>query len=203
LRGGSGFRTNGINLALTFSQNSSRSRRAATVARRLRSSDAERAVQAALARIVRRLWACLSPTRAAGPFRLVARCAASRYQFSSRLSVVGHNLRKAPRLEALSRTGPPREPCRPERSKGRSGNDEGRINGHTPPWPTIRQRLGCTKSSCFVRPKGPLLRPDLLSPMTAAAGRDKDRRRQPARSVLAAACRCRHTRSRRVPCLIN
>src|SRR5262245_6255760 len=34
-------------------------------------------------------------------------------------------------------------------------------------------------TSCFVRPKGPLLRPNLLSPMTAAAGRAKDRRRRP------------------------
>jgi ABC-type dipeptide/oligopeptide/nickel transport system ATPase component len=43
---------------LRFLQKSSRSRRAATVARRLRSSGAGRAVQAARAPIVRRVWAC-------------------------------------------------------------------------------------------------------------------------------------------------
>jgi hypothetical protein len=46
---------------------------------------------------------------------------------------------------------------------------------------------GSTNSSCFVRPKGPLLRPDLSPGLTAAAGWGKDAegdRRQPARSVL-------------------
>src|SRR5438309_6507236 len=53
-------------------------------------------------------------------------------------------------------------------------------NGHTPPWPTIRQLLGCSNPSCLVRSKGPLLRPDLTPTRTAAAGRGKDRRRRPA-----------------------
>jgi hypothetical protein len=39
---------------------------------------------------------------------------------------------------------------------------------------------GSTNSSCFVRPKGPLLRPDLSPGLTAAAGWGKDRRRRPA-----------------------
>jgi hypothetical protein len=42
--------------------------------------------------------------------------------------------------------------------------------GHTPPSATARQPRGCANITCFVRPKGPLLRPDLPSSMTAAAG---------------------------------
>jgi len=52
--------------------------------------------------------------------------------------------------------------------------------GHTPAWAMVRQQPGCANSSCSVRPKGPLLRPDLLPSTTAVAGRGKDRRRRPA-----------------------
>src|SRR5262252_9346881 len=52
----------------------------------------------------------------------------------------------------------------------------------------VRRQLGCTNISCFVRPKGPLLRPDLPPPMTAAAGRGKDRRRRPAKAGAQRPC---------------
>jgi hypothetical protein len=52
--------------------------------------------------------------------------------------------------------------------------------GHIAPSAITRRPRDCTNGSCLVRPKGPLLRPDLLSPATAAAGRGKDRRRRPA-----------------------
>ena len=57
--------------------------------------------------------------------------------------------------------------------------------GHTPAWAMVRQQPGCANSSCFVRPKGPLLRPDLLPSTTAAAAR-----------------RCGHARSSSDPCVI-
>ena len=79
--------------------------------------------------------------------------------------------------------GPMPSPMRPRRSAAlhwRPGSTITIPSGHTPPWPTIRQRLGCTNPSCLVRSKGPLLRPDLTPTRTAAAGRGKDRRRRPA-----------------------
>src|SRR5262249_24529356 len=60
--------------------------------------------------------------------------------------------------------------------------------GHTPPGAATHRQRGFANISCFVRPQGPLLRPDLLSPMTAAAGRGKDRRRRPA--TVGAQCPC-------------
>jgi transposase InsO family protein len=51
---------------------------------------------------------------------------------------------------------------------------------HTPPWPTIRPSSASANRSCLVRPKGPLLRPDLPPITTGAASRGKDRRRRPA-----------------------
>ena len=50
--------------------------------------------------------------------------------------------------------------------------------GHTPPWAAIHRPRGCANISCFVRPKGPLLRSDLLPLMTATAGRRKDAARR-------------------------
>ena len=44
-------------------------------------------------------------------------------------------------------------------------------SGHTPPWPTIRPSSASANRSCLVRPKGPLLRPDLPPITTGAASR--------------------------------
>jgi hypothetical protein len=71
--------------------------------------------------------------------------------------------------------------------------------GHTPPWamgPPAARLHGCTTSSCFVRPKGPLLRPDLLPSMTAVAGRGKDRRKRPAAAGAQRPCGGPSLRSR-------
>jgi hypothetical protein len=68
-----------------------------------------------------------------------------------------------------------------------------------PVWHNARQQFG-SNPSCLVRPKGPLLRPDLRPTTTAGAGRARiaeGDRPKPARSVLAAARSGDHTRPRR------
>src|ERR1700759_5296837 len=45
-------------------------------------------------------------------------------------------------------------------------------HGHTPPWPTIRQLLGCTNPSCLVRSKGAVAssRPNSNNDCSGGAG---------------------------------
>jgi hypothetical protein len=61
---------------------------------------------------------------------------------------------------------------------------------HHPPAARLRQ------SSCLVRPKGPLLRPDLPPIATGAATRGKDRRRRPAIAGAQRPCSGSSLRSR-------
>ena len=68
-------------------------------------------------------------------------------------------------------------------------------NGRIALWPIARRPSGSRIPCCLVRPRSPLLRPDLALTTIVGSGRGKDRRRRPAAAGAQRPCRGRKRRS--------